>query len=532
MYRSVKIQNCLASLTLVAAVVSVFPLGHAQVAAANAQQSAQPLQLNARLILLDVVVTDANGKPVDDLTEKDFQVFEDGVKERVRSVEPPSAHALPAASLGSGATQVFDPAQPASFGLSPVTVLLLDEVNTRFVDSSFARRQIHDYLAKQPALLAQPTNLLSVYDGHFKQLQTFTRDRDALLKALASAPTEYAWKLEINGSTDDGPIERLDQSLRALEQISQSYARIQGRKNLVWVGGGFPTLDPTTFDGDEDLEIKNTLRHVTDVLLDTRVILYAVDPTSSAPGLTEITSPEQLSFAEATGDALTVDSGPFDGSQDFDRLGPITGGRVVRGRNDVAQQISDSVNLGAHFYTLSYAPTSKDTRSAKYRHIRVVCLRPGLTTTSRNGYYPNPARPESSTDTAAYDLSVAAESSIPLMGLRITVMPKDSPEGPRSTFIVRVSASDLTWKPSSDGALTASVYVLAASMNARNKIIGHNTQAMKATAKPGTDLHSASHFADFVVAAPSNVKSASLRFVVRDSASGKMGSADLQVNTR
>ena len=31
-------------------------------------------------------------------------------------------------------------------------------------------------------------------------------------------------------------------------------ARIPGWKNLIWVGGGFPTIDPATIDGNDALE--------------------------------------------------------------------------------------------------------------------------------------------------------------------------------------------------------------------------------------------------------------------------------------
>ncbi len=76
------------------------------------------------------------------------------------------------------------------------------------------------------------------------------------------------------------------------------------------------------------------LQHVSDVLLDTCATLYAVDPTSTPPTVTEITDPTQLEFAQATdGGRRNLD--PFDKSLDFDRLGPVTGGRVMRGLNDV-----------------------------------------------------------------------------------------------------------------------------------------------------------------------------------------------------
>ena len=492
-------------------------------------QSPATLTVNARLVVLDVVVTGKDGKPVNDLTEKDFQVFEDGKLQRIRSLERPLEHTLPQTSLAAGAAAVFDPAQPASFGHSPVNVLVLDQLNTHFADSSFARRSLRDYLTKQHALLAQPTTLLTVYDNQFQRLQNFTRDRDALLRALAAAPTKYAWKLEVNGKTDHGPIERLDQSLRALDQIAQSYALISGRKNLIWVGGGFPTLDPEALDGDDAKDVKDTLRHITDLLLDTRVTLYAIDPSSTAAGMTEITDASQMAFAQAAGDATAGGIDPFSDTDDFNKLGPLTGGRVIRGLNDIAQQIATAVDLGANFYTLSYTPSSISEAAAQYRTIKVVCLRAGLTVSTRNGYYSGQSQQEKSVATAAYDLTTAAEGSMPLNGLRVSVEPDSAAGAPPNTYIVSVGAANLTWKPRANGGSTASVYVMAVSLDAKNKMLGNTLHGMTANAGPKADLHDTSTLADFVFTAPPAPKAATLRFVVRDSATGRMGSVDLPI---
>ncbi len=492
-------------------------------------QSPPILTVNARLVVLDVVVTGKDSKPVNDLTEKDFQVFEDGKLQRIRSLERPSEHVLPQTSLAAGAAAVFDPAQPASFGHSSVNVLVLDQLNTHFADSSFARRSMHDYLAKQPALLPQPTTLLSVYDNQFQRLQNFTRDRDALLRALTDAPTKYAWKLEVNGKTDHGPVERLDQSLRALEQIAQSYASISGRKNLIWVGGGFPTLDPEALDGDNAREVKDTLQHITDVLLDTRITLYAIDPSSSAAGMTEITDASQMAFMQAAGDAATGGVDPFSDTDDFDKLGPLTGGRVIRGLNDIAQQIATAVDLGANFYTLTYTPDSISEAAAPYRTIKVVCLRAGLTVSTRNGYYSGQSQQEKSAATVAYDLTTAAEGSMPLNGLSVSVEPDNAANAPPNTYIVRVGAASLSWKPQGNGGSTASVYVMAVSLDAKNKMLGHTLHGMTANAGPRVDMYDASRLADFIFTAPPVPKTTALRFVVRDSATGRMGSVDLQV---
>ena len=478
------------------------------------------LSINARLVVLDVVVTDAKGNVVNDLTEKDFQVFEDGKRQRIRSVEPPSAHTLPATSASS--TTVFDPAKPASFGLSPVTLLVLDQLNTHFADASFARQQLHDYLSKQPATLAQPTTLLSVFDDHFKLQQGFTRDRDALLHTLDAAPTQYAWKLEVNGKAEHGPIERLDQSLRALEEMAESYARIPGRKNLIWVGGGFPNLDPATVEASDLREVKAALHHVTNLMLDARVTLYAIDPTTTLPGMTEITDASQMAFMMAGGDAVSGDLDTFGVHDSFDALGPLTGGRVIRGMNDVGAQIGRAVESGANFYTMAYSPDSASQAKSSFRNIRVVCLRPGLTVATRNGYFVESANPKESLANATYDLTTAAESTVPLNGLQVSV----ASEAP-GLFTVHVSAPGLSWQTKSDGGATASVYVMAVSLNAKNKMLAHTLLGMTATAKPGAHLTEPSRRADFEFPTTAAPKATTLRFIVRDSATGRMGSFDL-----
>ncbi|MGA2833974.1 MAG: VWA domain-containing protein [Terracidiphilus sp.] len=487
------------------------------------------LIIKARLVVLDVVVTDKTGKPVEGLTANDFQIFEDGKPQHIRSIDPPSAHVLPATSVAAGISVVFDPAQPARFGNSPVDILVFDQLNTHFADSSFARRCLHDYLAGQPALLAQPTTLLTVYDNHFKLLQGFTRDRDALLRAVAAASVEYPWKLELNGKAEYGPIERLDQSLRALEEIAQSYARIPGRKNLIWVGGGFPTINPTTIDGDDAQEVKDTLKHVTDVLLDTHVTVYAVDPSSTAAGMTEITDSSQAEFLLNAGDALANDFDPFDSNDDFDRLGPVTGGRVVRGRNDIGQQIALSADLGAHYYTIAYTPSSSSEAAAQYRKIRVVCLRPNLTATTRTGYYSGETQEEKTSATAAYDLTAAAETAIPLNGIRVNVDPDTSPSAPPDTYVVHTGAANLGWRMRDDGSATASVYIMAVSLNAKSTMLGHTLHGMTANANLGANLHDPSKVADFVFTALPLPKATTLRFIVRDNATGRMGSFDLPI---
>jgi hypothetical protein len=97
---------------------------------------------------------------------------------------------------------------------------------------------------------------------------------------------------------------------------------------------------------------------------------------------------------------------------------------------------------------------------------------------------------------------------------------------------VKVSVPDLTWKPSNDSGTTASVYVMAVSLTAKNKPLGHTLLGMTAHAKPEANLLDPAKTADFLFTAEPSPKAAALRFVVRDSATGRMGSFDLPLAPR
>ena len=142
---------------LIAATALIATTTFAQSSSDSPSPRNSSIVVNARLVVLDVVATDPSGHSVNGLTAKDFQVFEDGKLQRMRSLELPTDHSLPSASVAAGVSEVFNPAQPATFGRSPVNILVLDQLNTHFADSSFARTSLHNYLTSQPPQLPQPT---------------------------------------------------------------------------------------------------------------------------------------------------------------------------------------------------------------------------------------------------------------------------------------------------------------------------------------------------------------------------------------
>jgi len=527
--RRIAVSTFAASL-LFATLPGVVPIDVAAQQTTPAAQEPAPkvFHVQSRLVLLDVVVTDSKGNPVSGLKREDFQIYEDKQPQRITSFEPPTAHELPPPVKPNAP---FNPDDTKSYGQSPVTVLVLDELNTHYADTDFARRSIRQFLESRPATLNEPTMLLTLGDTKFHMLQNFTRDRAALLAALAAHKTSYSWKLEIGKSTGEETVDRLGFSINALEQIAEFTARIPGRKNLVWVGQGFPTLDPSALAPDDDTRLKATLQHVTDTLLATRVTLYAVDPTSSAVGLTEITDQDQAAFAMAAGgDGSSRLTDPFDASMDFDRLGPVTGGRVLRGANDVAHQIDESVDMGEHFYTIGYSPSNTDESKQAFRKITIKCLKPGLTVTTRDGYYPGASTRQQDTDVVSADLNAAVTADLLYSALNVSVEPLGGDQ-----YVVHVTAPGLTWKPidnstangTGEGGNSAQAEVLGASLSAGNKVLAHTLHTMTATANATANIHSPSLPADFTIGLVRPKGTVKMRFVVRDTSSGNMGSFDL-----
>lgn len=490
----------------------------------NAQATAD-IRVFTRLTLLDVNAFDAKGVPVAGLSAKDFLVFEDGKPQPLRSFDAAEGHSLPESSRSKGIT--LDPSHPEEFARAPVTILVLDETNTRATDAAFGLRSLRKFLLRQPEFLPQAAELLAVSNARFELLQGFTADRDLLLKRLDEHRPSYPWKLAQSTASSEPIAERLDQTLAAIEQIVANSAALKTRKNLVWVGAGFPTPDPNALTVGTADQLKNGLQHLTDLMLDARVALFIVDPTSTAAGMLEVSDETQLEFLSAAAEGGARLSDPFAHSFDFDRLASVSGGLVIRGANNADALIDQSIRQGNSYYTLGYEPTDTTFSAHQFRKIRVQCTRPGVTLLSRQGYYTSPPTELlAKRDTVRYDLNNAATAAIPYTALAVSVA------GSGSSFSLHVQSTGLQWKSGSDGELTAQVQIAAVALSAAGKILGHKLQTMNARAAAATAADSIDKPVPFAIVFEAPKATARLRFIVRDSGNGHMGTADISPITK
>jgi VWFA-related protein len=169
--------------------------------------------------------------------------------------------------------------------------------------------------------------------------------------------------------------ERVRLTLDAFTQLSRYLAAIPGRKNLIWVSGSFPmsTLMDTDsaqagariFDNTEDFS--SSVARMSTELTKARIAIYPVDP------LAVEADPSFLASVD-TGAPGSVDNDPFRISRagsafearrisehySMVKLADDTGGHAFYGSNDVSGLITNAMNLGANYYTLTYVPSNKD----------------------------------------------------------------------------------------------------------------------------------------------------------------------------
>ncbi len=132
-----------------ALLTSAVPLVCPQTATQTSSDSTATLKTKARLVLVDVVVTNDKGDPVTGLQKKDFEVFEDGQPQTISTFEE---------HRGAPITQIqMPPLPPHVFTNFPlvqaadsVNIILLDALNTPSRDQLYVRSQMLKYLKTIP----------------------------------------------------------------------------------------------------------------------------------------------------------------------------------------------------------------------------------------------------------------------------------------------------------------------------------------------------------------------------------------------
>jgi VWFA-related protein len=467
-------------------------------------------RINSNLVFLDVTVVDKKGRPVvTGLTKDDFTITDDGKPQRIFSFDAPA----------TGAKTADD---------APATILVLDLLNTPFEDTSFARYSIRRYLALQPERLISPTELMVLNNTSLDMVQAYTRNRADLMYALEHVPQAVPYKLV--GAWGD---ERLSQSIEALQQIALQNKGLPGRKNILWVGSGGPSIPIDPADPRYEKSIRFFAHGTTNMLVDARMSLFLIDPK----GVTGSRSPDYLRFEgrhlpdfseEIAGD-------PFAGNINFGMLVHETGGEYFHERNDVDAEIHTAQELGSDYYTLTYQPPAAPA-DGKFRKIQVHLRDPNLHAMTKTGYYD--PEPLDAADLAPQrvnpmdEISEAAQSSVAFdsLGLSIVHVVRH-PDHNTAELTVLLKSTLLRWQSTDDGRSGANITVAAVSLSKSRDIVGSKLERLVVLSNSQDAARLADSNTLVMVTVPTPRHTESMRVVIRADEGGEIGTAELDHKT-
>jgi VWFA-related protein len=315
-------------------------------------------------IRLNVVVNDKAGKPVSDLQQQDFQILDNKSPQPILSFE---------AVAGTHATRD-----------SLEVILIIDAVNLPYTRVAYARDQLKRFLRQDNGALAWPLIIGFVSDSGLELQGVPSRDGNALAAYLDQNQSGLR---TINRSQGFwGRDEQMRLSVNAFEQLSQYAGRRPGRKIVICLSPGWPTLSGPNVDltKKEEEVILNNIVALSTGLRESGITLYAVDPL----GTTDSGSFRTFyweSFIKGVRSAKDAKIGNLA----LQVLAFQSGGRVLNSNNDVTGEIETCVRDANKYYILSFAPEPAD-GPYDYHTIQVKIDRPKVKAQTLAGYYAQP----------------------------------------------------------------------------------------------------------------------------------------------
>jgi VWFA-related protein len=467
-------------------------------------QPVPTIQATTREVILDVVVTTKDNRPVSGLTKDDFAIEEDKTTQTIQSFESVS---------------VTSRAVPQQ---KPETILLVDQMNTKFPDFAFLRYAMKKLLARNGGQLAQPTTLMALTDKGLKVLAGPTQDGKLLESAMEHLPTALPWRLELRNFYN--ATDRINLSLGALADIAMANAGSGTRKNIVWISPGFPIFSGAQIDARSQQSLFDAIRSLSDLLLKARIAIYTVDPRGVFGE--ELYSNNQQFGAYLA--SLEASSQVAFGDLALQTLAIQTGGRALYGRNDVDQEIADSIGDGDTYYTLSYSPANRNF-DGKFRKIRILLPHnAALRARTRDGYYALPEAPAPTGKLVRAQIGAALMSpltfnAIPIVSTATTVV-RDPPRA-EVKFVVDVSS--FSWSPLPDGRQQANMEIAVVDFSRKDKAQHAVTRSYTATIHSEQPKAHENQRIVFHIDAPVTLPAGHLRLLIRDETTGHMGTADI-----
>ena len=361
-------------------------------------------------VRVDVIVTDKKGEPITDLTQKDFQVWEDGEPQDVESFKLFKIDALTQTTPARPIRSTFDEESEAQRSDVRLFAFFMDDYHVRRGNGMRARMAIADFVRKQIA----PQDMVGImYPLTPTDAVVMGRNHEALARAIETfdgRKYNYQPRNQFEDQYANYPatiVEQIrnDVSLSALKGLIIKLGGLrEGRKALVLVSEGYTDYLPPQmrsqnaqikggsadpFAGESQYEQRerffsqagfmSRLKDLYDLANRNNVSFYALDPRGLAAFEGDID--EGVNGISLTTDRemlrLTMDS--------IQILADNTDGRAIVNSNDLAKGLRQIVRDQSAYYLIGYN-SKRAPADGKFHEIKVKVSRPGVDVRHRKGY--------------------------------------------------------------------------------------------------------------------------------------------------
>ncbi len=397
------------SLLLILVVAAALASPRAQEPAASSSNTSQANGAQAPTfrsgidsVVVDVAVTDKQGRAITDLTADDFEIREGGKLQAIQTfkfIKTDDGADDPAAAreILSGADQEREAAREEN----RLFVIFLDDYHVRRGNAMMVRQQVAAFLKTltRHDLVAIATPLSTVAG------LTFSRNHDvtsANVMGFVGRKYEYAPMNDLEARYQDLPPEQIEQmrnnlTMAAIANVCEFLGTLRdGRKSLLWVTEGMSGSMPVGVRTTGSF-VPNTSTARTDsqsffdnagLLLDVQtkifraaqrnnVAIYTLDPR----GLSnfefsigeDVTPQDDRRILQETTDLLRV-------------VADQTDGRAIVNRNDPVDGMRQMVRDASAYYLLGYT-SSLAPRDGKFHEIQVRLKRKDVEVRARKGYW-------------------------------------------------------------------------------------------------------------------------------------------------
>ncbi|MGH9508502.1 MAG: VWA domain-containing protein, partial [Terriglobales bacterium] len=455
-----------------------------------------------------------------------------------------------------------------------ITIIALDTINTPFLDQTRGREELIKFLAQS----VDPGNmvaLVAMQRRGVRVLHDFTTDPAVLINVLRKVSGDLpntqgagTARTDVLVNTTENPLEgprlpgtrapaaqitaaafeadaatlledfvrgadeefagymqaeAIVDTLEAFYHIAAAFSGVPGRKALIWVTGGFPaSIDDSTalLAGGPAGLYERTMQ----ALNNASISVYPVD----VKGLVVGGPDAQLRFARRD---ITNPQGVLNASSSLqmattttlETVAKLTGGKAFYNRNDLAISYREASRDSSAYYQIGYYLDQKNTKPG-WRKLKVKVAREGVDVRARNGFFITRTTVDP-TVSRQIDIAVAIQSPLDYTALPINVRwleDKSQPGKKRKMRFEIILPANAATIEGSDNHLSLDFAASARTAEGKSAKDYSKTIDQRLTPEGLVQIReSGITYGDSIEVAPGEY---TVRFVVRDNITGRMGS--------